>query len=85
MWRLTTHVVTHYMYNHGEKLNGFNLNKLLEKIMANGITKVKNIRLKHIRCQEAPVGGWQVQSQSIQRRWYDIVDPYTSYTSCSCG
>ena len=45
MWRLTTHVVTHYMYNHGRKLNGFVLNKRVEKIVASRITKTKTIPL----------------------------------------
>lgn len=34
VWRLTTHVVTHYMYNHGKKLNGVVLNKRVKKIVA---------------------------------------------------
>ena len=58
VWRLTIHVVTHYMYNHGKTLNGFVLNKRVEKIVANDIIKMKSIPLKHIRHHEALIGGW---------------------------
>ena len=27
--------------------------------------------------------GWHVQSQTAPSRWYDIIEPYTSYASCS--
>ena len=84
LWRLTIHVVTHYMYNHGKKLNGFVLNKRIEKIVANAITKAKTIPLDHIRRHEATMGGCQVQSQNIHGRWYDVINPYTLYASCSC-
>jgi hypothetical protein len=57
VWRLTSHVVTHNMYNHIRKLNGFVLNKRVEKIVGNDITKTKNISLEYIRRQEAPVRG----------------------------
>jgi len=64
MWRLTTLVVTHYMYKDGRKLNGFVLNKQIEKIVVNGITKAKTIHLEYIRRPKAQLQGWQVQSQS---------------------
>ena len=57
VWRLTTHVVTHYMYNHGKKLNGVVLNKRVKKIVANAITKTKTIPLDHIRRHETTMGG----------------------------
>ena len=57
VWRLTFPVVTHYMYNHGKKLNGFVLNKQVEKIVANDIIKTKTIPLEHIRRHEAPMRG----------------------------
>ena len=52
VWRLTTPVVTHYMYNQGRKLNGFILNKRVEKIVANNIIQAKTIPLEHIRRHE---------------------------------
>ena len=55
-------VVTHYMYNHGRKLNGFVLNKWVEKIVANDITKATTIPLEHIRRHEVPMEGWKLQS-----------------------
>ena len=57
VWRLTIPVVTHYIYNHGKKLNGFVLNKRVEKIVANDIIKMKTIPLKHIRHHEAFIEG----------------------------
>ena len=84
VWRLTTSVVTHFMYNHGRKLNGFVLNKRVVKIVASDITKAKTIPFQNIRRHETILGGWQIQSQTAHGRWYDIVEPYTSYASCSC-
>ena len=84
MWRLTTLVVTHYIYSHGRKLNGFVLNKRVEKIVANDIIQAKTIPLEHIRRHEVPMGGCQVQLQNTPGRWYDVIDPYMSYASCSC-
>ena len=49
MRHITTSVIIHNMYNHRRKLNGFVLNKRVEKILANDITKTNNILLKHIR------------------------------------
>ena len=84
VWHFTTLVVIHYMYNHGKKFNDFILNKRMENIVANDIIKAKTIPLEHIRRHETPMRGWQVQSQDIPGRWYDVIDPYTSYASCSC-
>ena len=42
VWRLTSLVVSHYMYNYRRKLNNFILNKRVEKNVANNIIKVKN-------------------------------------------
>ena len=72
------------MYNDGRKLNGFVLNKRVENIVAIGITKAMTILLEHIRRHETPIEGCQVQSQNTPGRWYDVIDPYTSYASCSC-
>ena len=52
--------------------------------MANDIIQAKTIPLEHIRHHEAPMGGWQVQLQNILELWYHVIDPYTSYASCSC-
>ena len=57
VWRITTYVVIYNMYNHVKKLNGFVLNKRVEKIMANDITKTKFILLEHIRRYEVLLGG----------------------------
>ena len=84
VWRFTTLVVTHYMYNHGRKFNGFILNKRMKNIVANDIIKAKTILLEHIRRHETPMRGWQVQSQNTSGRWYDVIHYYTSYISCSC-
>ena len=52
VWRLTTSVFIHYMYNHGRKLNGFVFNKRIEKIVVNDNSKTKTIPLEHIRRHE---------------------------------
>lgn len=52
--------------------------------MDNGLITAKSIPLEHIRRQEARVGGWQVQLQSTLGHWYDDIDPYNSYASCTC-
>ena len=57
VWRLITHVVTYYRYNHGRKLNDFVLNKRVDKIVAYDIIQAKTIPLEHIRYHEAPMGG----------------------------
>ena len=72
------------MYNHGRKLNGFVLNKRIEKIVDSSITKIKTIPLEHIRRYETILDGWQLQSQTAPSCWYAIVEPYTSYILCSC-
>ncbi|KAG0593276.1 hypothetical protein KC19_1G317700 [Ceratodon purpureus] len=84
VWRLTNPIETHYMYNDGRKSNGFVLNKHVEKIVASGIAKAKAIPIEHVRRHHAIEGLWQVHSQSALGRWYDIMDPYIKYASCSC-
>ena len=82
VWRLTTSVFIHYMYNHGRKLNGFVFNKRIEKIVVNDNSKTKTIPLEHIRRHETVLGEWYVQSQTASSYLYNIVEPYTSYVSC---
>ena len=84
VWRLTTPVVTHYIYNQERKLHGFVRNKFVKKSVAAGITKAKAIPLEHIHRHRSEEGRWEVQSQTVPGRWYDISNPYTTYASCSC-
>ena len=57
VWRLTTPIVTYYTYNYERKLNGFVLNKRVEKIVTSNITKAKTIPLEHIRRHETILDG----------------------------
>ena len=84
LWRLTNPIETHYMYNVGRKINGFVLNKNVEKIVASGISKIKAIPIEHVERHPTIEGHWQVHSQSALGRWYDVLDPYTKYALCSC-
>ena len=57
VWRLTTPVIIHYMYNHRRKLNVFVFSKWVEKIVTIDIIKIQNNMLEHIRHQKAHMGG----------------------------
>ena len=49
VWRLTNPINTHYRYNDERKINGFVLNKHVEKIVANGIAKTKAILMERVQ------------------------------------
>ena len=65
-------------------MNGFVLNKWVEKIVTSGIIKSNTIPLQNVCRHETILGGWHVQLQTAPSCWYDIVEPYTSYISYSC-
>ena len=48
VWRLTTPVVSHYMYMQSKKLNGFVLNKSVETMVKNGIARAKMLPVEDI-------------------------------------
>ena len=84
VWRLTTLVVSHYIYMHSRKLNGFVLNKSMESTMKNDIVRVRMISVEDIDHLTEVGGVWKVKSQTILGRWYDVSKPHSIYAACSC-
>jgi len=65
------------MYMQERKLNGFVLNKFVQKIVENGIIQTKDIPLEDIVQPTHEDNIWKVRSETIQDRWYEIPDPHT--------
>ena len=84
VWRLTTPVVSHYMYMQSRKLNGFVLNKSVESIVKNGIARARMIPVEDIDHPTEVGGVWKVKSQTTPDQWYDVSEPHSIYAGCSC-
>ena len=66
------------------KLNGFILNKSVESTVKNGIARARMISVEDIDHPIEVGGEWKVKSQTTLGWWYDVSEPHSIYTACSC-
>ena len=66
------------------KLNKFVLNKSVESTVKNDIARSKMISVEDIDHPTKVRGVWKVKLQTILGRWYDVSEPHSIYTACSC-
>ena len=72
------------MYIQSRKLKGFVLNKSMETIVKNGITRAKMILVKDIDHLTKVDTMWKVKLQTTPSQWYDVSKPHNIYAAYSC-
>jgi hypothetical protein len=87
VWRLTTFIVSHYIYIEEQKFKGFIPNKKVEAIVGKGIEKACNILINDVLQPTSLDNRWKVKSQNptIFTQWYYFRgNPFVEYACCSC-